>query len=383
MNRRKFLSGLAAAAGLPLATTIKGISAQNPEPVRVPAQIKAFCLDFNWDQGKFAHPGHWADADPEEHIRWYESLGANVVQTFAVSCNGYAWYKHGFVPAQPGLKHDFLPEMVKLGHKRGMLVTGYFCVGANSKWGNDHPDLCYQSTSNYQIPLTDQYLDYLCLSMEDAITKTGMDGYMIDWVWNPADELRKAGWLPAEKKLFEQLTGKQFPASGQPDAGEKLEYERKAIARCWQRIKASRDRANSRCIIWLSCYNFADPTVTNSKMLQEVDWSMNESPDPKLFQIAKSVAGAHTRMVQNVVGWSAHDALKFLANSDNRKLDMYGFAAPRPSSLLPPIQDYLSKPAACFKGTDQASVNDRNIAALARFYRGMPPAEEGDATHCT
>ena len=377
------MGGLMAAASLPLMSSLEGLSAQISQPVLIPAQIKAFDIDFNWDQGKFAQPGHWAEADPEEHMRWYENLGANVVQTFAVSCNGYAWYKHGFIPPQPGLKHDFLPEMARLGHKKGILVTGYFCVGANSKWGNDHPDLCYKSSSTYHIPFTDQYLDYLCLSMEDAIKKTGMDGYMIDWVWNPADELRKAGWLPAEKKLFEQLTGKQFPASGQPDAGEKLEYERKALERCWQRIKDSRDRVNSRCIIWLSCYNFADPTVTNSKMLQEVDWSMNESPDPKLYRLAKSMAGAHTRMIQNVVGWSAHDALKFLANADNRNLDMYGFATPRPSSLLPPIEYYLNKRVACFTGSDPTSINDRNIAALARFYRGMAPTEDSGVTHCT
>ena len=88
------MGGLMGAASLPLISSLVRLSAQVPQPVRIPAQIKAFDIDFNWDQGKFAQPGHWADADPEEHIRWYESLGANVVQTFAVSCNGYAWYKH-------------------------------------------------------------------------------------------------------------------------------------------------------------------------------------------------------------------------------------------------------------------------------------------------
>jgi len=67
--------------------------------------IKAFCIDFNWGPGGvngFAGPGVWADASPEEHVRWYAGLGANVIQTFAVSCNGYAWYQGGLVPPQPG-----------------------------------------------------------------------------------------------------------------------------------------------------------------------------------------------------------------------------------------------------------------------------------------
>ena len=66
---------------------------------------EAFCVDFNWGPGGpngFAKPGLWADADPAKHVAWYEALGANVIQTFAVSCNGYAWYKGGKIPAQPG-----------------------------------------------------------------------------------------------------------------------------------------------------------------------------------------------------------------------------------------------------------------------------------------
>jgi hypothetical protein len=181
--------------------------------------------------------------------------------------------------------------------------------------------------------------------MEDAIKKTDIDGYMIDWVWNPSSKLRDAGWLLAEQKLFEQLTGKPFPKSGRPDDGEKLEYERKAIERCWARIKETRDRVNPQCAIWLSCNNFTNPTIAGSKMLREVDWSMNESPDPKYFLTGQQMAGPHTRMIQNVVGWASHDAEKFLAKPDNRALDLYGFATPRPTSLLPPIEYYLKKPA--------------------------------------
>lgn len=105
-------------------------------------EIQAFCIDFNWGAGGpngFAKPGLWADADPSEHVAWYKGLGASVIQTFCVSCNGYAWYKGGVVPAQPGLKHDFLTEVVTLGHKEGMKVMGYFCIGANTRWGQVHP----------------------------------------------------------------------------------------------------------------------------------------------------------------------------------------------------------------------------------------------------
>jgi lysophospholipase L1-like esterase len=73
----------------PCLKTVARSEPQNESP------IKAFCIDFNWGPkgiNGFAGPGVWADASPEDQVRWYEGLGANVIQTFAVSCNGYAWY---------------------------------------------------------------------------------------------------------------------------------------------------------------------------------------------------------------------------------------------------------------------------------------------------
>jgi hypothetical protein len=108
-------------------------------------------------------------------------------------------------------------------------------------------------------------------------------------------------------------------------------------------------------------------------MLKEVDWAMNESPDPKLYEAGRRVVGKRTRMLQNLVGWAAHDAGKFLADPNHRSLDFYGFAEPGDNSLPLPISEYLGKPAAAFMGENRVSANDRNIAALARFYRGLPP----------
>jgi hypothetical protein len=365
ISRREFLEGTVGAFAL------QAVGQGSTHPV-IPKQIKAFCVDFNWYQGAFAPPGHWGDASPEEHVRWYEALGANTIQTFCLSCNGYAWYKGGFVPPQPGLKHDFLTDVVRMGHQRGMRVMGYFCVGANTKWGQDHPDLSYGAPrSAYHIPFTDAYLDYLTKAMQDAITRTGLDGYMIDWVWNPHEKVRANGWIDAEKKLFAQLTGKAFPAKGLPSSEDKLAYERRAIERCWERIGHARNRANPDCVIWLSCARLGDPTVVDSKLLRECDWVMNEAPSRDLLESARKMVGPKTRLVQNLVGWVNHDASTFLADPGNRTLDFYGFAEPRDSSLPLSIKEYLSKPVAAFAGKERFQVNDRNTAVLARFYRGL------------
>ena len=64
-----------------------------PAVSQVPKEIRAYDIDFNWGPGGpngFAQPGLWTDADPAKHVVWYRAMGANVIQTFCVSCNGYA-----------------------------------------------------------------------------------------------------------------------------------------------------------------------------------------------------------------------------------------------------------------------------------------------------
>jgi hypothetical protein len=175
-----------------LVATTLGASAGGA--VRTPQPIRAFCIDFNWGDGGvggFAKPGLWADASPAEHVAWYKALGCNTIQTFAVSCNGYAWYKGGRIPAQPGLEHDFLPEVVRLGHKHSMKVMGYFCAAANLRWSQTHPELSYGAQGDQCIPFTDAYLDYLGQAVEEGLRLGKMDGFMVDWLFCPSDSARQ------------------------------------------------------------------------------------------------------------------------------------------------------------------------------------------------
>jgi len=381
MNRRDFLSSLAAAAAAKRIMGSAGMAAPAGKNYSVPPQIKMFNIDLNWSGDKFAPPGQWANTVPADHVQWCADLGANVIHSYSVSCNGYAWYKGGFVPPQPGLTHDFFPEVMRLAHKKNMLVTGYFCVGANLKWGLEHPDLSYGTPSTIHIPLTDPYLDYLTRSIADALEKTGMDICAIDWIWNPGahgtvynpdGQPREKEWLKAEKQLFTELTGLRFPATGLPGPDDTLAYERLAIDRCWERIRETRDRTDRNCILCIWMNHADDPTVAGSKIFKEVDWFINENPDPKLLEFARGRTGKETRLIQNLCGWANHDAKTYLRDTKHRAFDLCGFAEPGANGLPAPIAEYMSKPVDAFKGEGRLAANNYNIAALARFYRGLP-----------
>jgi len=334
--------------------------------------IKAYDIDFNWGEGGpngFAAPGLWADADPVAHVDWYASLGCNVIQSFAVSCNGYAWYKNGIVPEQPGLVHDFLTEQVKLAHQKNIKVFGYFCAGSNTRWGMENPDLSYGVPSAPHIPYTTKYLDFLCASIEDAIKKTGIDGIFVDWLWNPGavmDPYPPLKWITCEQEMFSELMDQPFPGMENITPEIELQFRRKAIDRTWKRIKESVKKADPDCIIWLTCAQLTNRDIAGSDMLKEVDWVLNEAGDIATTASSRSMLGEHTRMVTCLANWNGQDAAIVIPAAVKDKIGLYGFTKPVRGSIMPPVDYYLSINPDSLKG------DARNIALLARTYNNLP-----------
>jgi len=325
--------------------------------------IRAFCVDFNWQvKGafRFAAPGDWADADSAAQVKWCKEAGVNCIQTFILSCNGYAWYKGGPIPEQPGLKHDFLTEVAKQGHQQKMLVMGYYCISANSLWGKNHPDQSYGTPSNGHIPLTKDYVEYLCRSVPDVLKRTEIDGFMLDWMSNTSGK-----WLDCEKTMYAELMGVPFPGADKVTAADKAAFDQKAVERCWTSIRDAARGVKPDCILW--------PNFLHHINLEGVDWLLNEGPDPRETEAAEQrLGGRPVRLIQNQVGWPNHDARKVFSKSKYNTWDFYGFAAPYDNGLPLPVADYLGKPIDEFKGTDRMAINDKNIAALVRFYLGKP-----------
>jgi len=353
---------------LALITTV-GSPSLGAEPAQPTEAIKAYCLDFNWAptgrRGKpFAKPGQWANADPAAHVAWYKAMGANVIQTFAVSTNGYAWYKNGYVPEQPGLKHDFLPEVVKLGHAEGMKVFGYFCAASNPRWAELHPEQSYGNPTTYHIPYTDDYLDYLSKSIADAVTKTGMDGFMVDWLWMPNRKSTEGKWLDCEKALYKQLMGEEFPGEDKLTKQQDEAYSRKAIERCWDAIHKAAKSANPDCIIWLTVNNMHHPHVTHSKIYKEVDWLMNEAGSVEAIRKAREMVGEHTRLITCLAVWNGVDASTTVPEAIKEGVGLYGFTTPRGNDGLVALDSIFSRQVAELSG------DSKNIAVLARAYGG-------------
>ena len=350
---------------LSLAATGLGTAAEVPDPATMP-EIQAYCLDYNWQgkdrKSKIADPGFMNRADPAAVVEWHKTIGCNVIQTFCVSHNGYAWYRNEVTPEQPGLEHDFLREVVKLGHAEGMVVMGYFSIAANIRWGTENPELSY-GLGGYHLPYTDEYLAYLDAAIRDAVGTTGIDGFMIDWVWQPSRG-KEGKWIEAEKKLYQQLMDEPFPGEDKLTPQQYLAYSRKAIDRCWKTIRKAAKETNPKCIVWLTCNDMRSPHVVDSDMFREVDWLMAETGNNAQLEAVRNAVGKHTRLITCLANWNKASPSKVIPEAKANGIGLYGYCRPRNKIGTIPLEKILSEPLTMFNG------DDRNISALARAYHG-------------
>ena len=105
-------------------------------------------------------------------------------------------------------------------------------------------------------------------------------------------------------------------------------------------------------------------------MFKEVDWLMNENPDPENLREARRTAGPHTRIMQCLAGWVQHDAGKVLRNPKYSDLGLYGFARPDASGFPPEVGAELDPTYFPGAQADKAVRTAMNIEALRKAYRG-------------
>ena len=366
IGRREFLrTGAGAGLGASLAAfglpAVRGEQPASLEPAPRGARerIKAFCVDFNWGPGGengFSPPGLFSNASAQEHVKWYRELGVNTIQSFCVSCIGYAWFRSSVAPVTPGMKGDFLKELADLGHEAGMRVMGYFCVGANTHWGKTRPGLSHGNPSETHIPLTLEYVDYLAKCIEDALKVTAIDGFMLDWFFSPEPR-----WIECEENMYEEIFGEGFPGKEAMTEARTVDFKRRAVARAWKRVREAAKSVRPECILWLSCYDLGDPQVAWSTLVREVDWLMNENPDPAKLVLASAETGKETRLIQCICGWGErHDAEKIIKDPRHADWGFYGFAKPSTATGFPPLES--SDPL--------TAGNARNIEIIRKAFTG-------------
>lgn len=330
------------------------------------APVLAFCVDYNWSGHGYAGlalPDEYNTADAKSHVDWCKARNINTIQSFCVSHCGYAWYDSAYAPKIKGLKTDFLRDLVNMGHKEGMRVLGYFSPGTNVYWKDTHPDECYDNGNMFHVVYTKKYLEYLGNVIKEAVSSTGIDGFMIDSLFTTpcySGELMK--WLPCEQEMYVEIMNAPFPGVAEVTAAQTLEYKRRAVERCWDVIRTSAKSVNPQCIIMLTCHDLTHEQLRpDSKIYKETDWLMNENADPEFLKKVRNLVGPDTRLIQCISGWATHDAQSLFGTFSRENVNYYGFAWADEKNALPHTLEGAGNNV-------RFITNAKNIKAMKDFY---------------
>jgi len=203
------------------------------------------------------------------------------------------------------------------------------------------------------------------------LKKTDIDGFQLDWVFSPPllGKEKDVRWMDCEQKMYAELFGRPFPGKDKVSAAETLEFQRRALDRCWGRIHEAAKSARPDCIIWLSCHDLRHPQVVGLRMFREADWLVNEHPDPSSLEVVRKEKGAHAKIIQCLCGWGKeNDPRRVAAGLKDADVGFYGFAMADSATTFPP------KPGEIVESRRRNSAlmvgNARNIEILRDIFHG-------------
>ena len=173
-------------------------------------------------------------------------------------------------------------------------------------------------------------------------------------------------WLDCEKVMYKELMGNPFPGIDSITPERELQFRRRAIDRCWKRIRETVKSTKPDCIIWLTSCQLTSRDIAGSDMLREVDWVLNEAGDTTTTESVKSMLGSHTRLITCLANWNGQNPSVVIPAAIKAKVGLYGFTRPVAGSMMPPVDYYLTSPVDSLKG------DEKNIALLARAFNDLP-----------
>ena len=298
--------------------------------------IKSFSADFNHDLlGQPASPGLYSHAKPEEHIRWNKELGVNTLYSFCTSHNGFAWYESRVAPVTPGLQGNFLKRLTELGHDEGLEVHGYFCLASNPWYEQQHPDeavpVRMSPNPRQSMPLGSKYLDHVCRCVEEVLSETEIDGFLLDWFTEV-----EPTWVPVEQEMYAELMNQRFPGQDALTESEILEFQRRAINRAWRRLQESvrSIKPDVKILLNVPILPHVYPLYQGLDVMKECEWFLNESPSLDNADWIRDQVGDKP-VLHNLTGWPEHDP-GLWTQAVERGYHLFGYANCDAVTTLPP-----------------------------------------------
>lgn len=261
MNRRDFsrlallgvpgfrtLSRAGEAAAVGTGETHGAVGSGNPGPARprLSASYREYCFDFNWVDKLDHHVkplSNYADLSAQNQIQDLLGMNANSLMVFSMSMSGYMFYDSKVGVRHPSLRYDYLKEMIRLGHEKGIAMELYvptmwgdFLIQQHPSWGMRNPDgtLFTAFSGGYNPDPNSPAADWFVEVIRELIPAYGGDAFFADGI-----TFLKYGQSEYTVSKFKQEVGRDYPASlgNDPDWRATLRWETKQVSNYWRKLR--------------------------------------------------------------------------------------------------------------------------------------------------
>lgn len=223
--------------------------------VQVPKLTQSYrgnFFDINWVDKLDRNGKPFADyssLSAEEHLKHLVNMNADSLLVFVMPISGYMFYDSKIAERHPNLKYDYLKEMIRLGHQRGIAMELYLptmyndrLVQKNPSWGIRNPDgSLYQSLyGGYHPDPNSPAADWYVRIINELVPAYKAQALFLD-----AISFMRYGQSEFTVKRFFQDVGRVYPKSlkEDPDWRATLRWEVTQMENYWRKL---RDAAKQR-----------------------------------------------------------------------------------------------------------------------------------------
>jgi hypothetical protein len=217
-----------------------------PRVPKLTETYRHYCFDFNWVD-KLDRAGKplsdYSKLSAQDHIHALEAMHANSLMVFTMSITGYTFYDSKVGERHPTLNYDYLKEMIRLGHQRGIAMELYVpttwadrLVQRNPSWGVRNPDgsLLASLYGGYHPDINSPAALWYAAMLRELFPAYGAEGFFADGI-----SMLRYGQGEYTVKEFRARMGREYPKSleADPDWRATLRWEIEQVRKYWRLLR--------------------------------------------------------------------------------------------------------------------------------------------------
>lgn len=238
------------------ATLIVAVALQFSVPPVLRAQEKSwpkltdnyrhYCFDFNWVDrlDRDGKPlADYSKLSARDHIQQLVEMHADSLMVFTMSISGYMFYDSKVGERHPTLQYDYLKEMIRLGHAKGIAMELYVptmwadrLIQKHPSWGMRTPqgDLYTGAYGGYHPDINSPAADWYVEVIRELIPAYQGDAFFADGI-----SFMEYGQSEYTVKRFREEMNRDYPRSlaEDPDWRATVRWEMAQIDRYWNKLK--------------------------------------------------------------------------------------------------------------------------------------------------